>query len=90
MGGILPSISALLANFTQHGKEGAVYGLDNSINAAGRSIAPLIGAWIASGLGIRATFGATSLIFLVGGIFALAFLPSVQIEKIDENVEVNI
>ena len=39
-GGILPSISALLANYTIRGQEGAVYGLDNSIAAGARALAP--------------------------------------------------
>ena len=49
VGGIIPSISALLANFTQPGQEGAVYGLDSSINAAGRAVAPLIGGRLRDG-----------------------------------------
>jgi DHA1 family multidrug resistance protein-like MFS transporter len=87
LGGILPAISALLANYTQHGEEGAVFGLDNSINSAGRSIAPLLGAWAASGWGIRATFGATAAIFLIGVVFALGFLPSNHINSHQETPE---
>ena len=64
MGGIIPAISALLANLTTTGEAGAVYGLDNSINAAGRSVAPLLGSLVATLFSLRATFTATGLIFL--------------------------
>ncbi|MCD6400893.1 MAG: MFS transporter, partial [Anaerolineales bacterium] len=75
LGGIIPTISALLAKFTQRGEAGTVYGMDNSVNSAARSIAPLIGAGVAAWLGLRATFSATGLIFLIGGFLAILYLP---------------
>ena len=77
VGGIIPTVSALLAGYTHHGEEGAVYGLDNSINAAGRAIAPLLGAWVATIFGLRATFTATFVIFLISVLLAVWFLPKV-------------
>jgi len=70
MGGLIPSISALLARYTQAGEEGAAYGLDNSITSAARAVAPLLGAAVAAGFGLRATFVATALIYLVAGAMA--------------------
>ena len=75
LGGIIPTISALLAKFTQRGEAGTVYGMDNSVNSAARSIAPLIGAGVAAWLGLRATFSAAGLIFLIGGFLAILYLP---------------
>ena len=75
IGGVIPTVSALLASYTRHGEEGAVYGLDNSINAGGRAIAPLLGAWIATGLGLRTTFLATGIIFLVSVLVAAWMMP---------------
>jgi DHA1 family multidrug resistance protein-like MFS transporter len=75
IGGIIPTVSALLARFTLRGEEGAVYGLDNSINAAGRAVAPLLGAWVATGIGIRAAFPAAGIIFLISVIGAVWLLP---------------
>jgi DHA1 family multidrug resistance protein-like MFS transporter len=75
LGGIVPAISALLAKYTQPGEEGSVYGLDNSINAGARAIAPLIGAAIAMWFSLRATFVATAVLFLLAGLFAAWFLP---------------
>lgn len=75
LGGIIPTISALLASYTQSGEEGAVYGLDNSIIAGARSIAPLLGAGVALWFGLRATFSASALLYLVMAILAMSRLP---------------
>lgn len=75
MGGVLPTISALLASYTDSGEEGAVYGLDNSINAAGRAVAPIIGGLVASWFNYRSTFIATSLILFLAVLAASALLP---------------
>lgn len=78
LGGVIPAISALLARYTESGEEGAVYGLDNSINAGARALAPLAGAVIASWLGLRATFTATAAIFLLTSGVAARFLPKIH------------
>jgi DHA1 family multidrug resistance protein-like MFS transporter len=75
MGGIIPAISALLARYTQQGEEGAVYGLDNSINSGAGAVAPLVGAGVAVWFGLRATFAATALIMLGAGLMAAWGLP---------------
>ncbi len=75
IGGVIPMISALLANFIKFGEVGAVYGLDNSINAAGRAVAPVVGALIANSSGLRPTFIATGLIFLIAAMMAISWLP---------------
>ena len=78
LGGIIPSIAALLANYTEPGHEGAVFGLDNSINAAGRAVAPLIGGLIAGWFGIRATFTSTAILFIITAMVAYLLLPKVR------------
>ena len=75
MGGIGPSISALLAKFTQHGEEGAVYGLDNSITSGGRALGPLVGVGISALLGLRAVFVAIAIIYLIVASVAAFFIP---------------
>jgi len=74
-GGIVPSISALLARFTPPGEEGVVYGLDNSVNSGARALAPLLGASVAMWMGLRTTFTATCLLFFLAGILSLWRLP---------------
>ncbi len=75
IGGVLPSLSALLARYTVAGEEGAVYGLDNSISAGARAVAPLIGAAVATAFGLRLTFVASALILLIAAAGALGRLP---------------
>ena len=78
LGGIIPSIAALLANYTDPGHEGAVFGLDNSINAAGRAAAPLIGGLIAGWINIRATFTSTAILFAITALVAYLWLPRLR------------
>ena len=75
MGGIIPSISALLARYTPQGEEGVVYGLDNSVNAGARALAPILGASVAMWMGLPTTFTATCLLFFMAGILSLWRLP---------------
>lgn len=75
VGGVIPIISALLANYVRIGGEGTVFGLDNSINAAGRAVAPMIGAAIATSWDYSATFVGTGVIFLVSALLAVWRLP---------------
>jgi DHA1 family multidrug resistance protein-like MFS transporter len=79
VGGIIPSISALLANYSQPGHEGAVYGLDNSINAAGRAVAPLLGGAIAAWFSLRATFTSTAVILFIAFIMANTLIPKIPV-----------
>jgi len=75
LGGIIPAISALLARFTDPDEAGAVYGLDNSIDAAGRAIAPMLGSAAAVWLGLRAAFTVTATLFLLLSLLAASRLP---------------
>jgi DHA1 family multidrug resistance protein-like MFS transporter len=84
LGGIIPSLAALLAVYTTPGHEGGVYGLDNAINAAGRSVAPLLGGLIAGWAGLRATFTSTAVIFLFTAVVALLWLPKQRPEALSE------
>lgn len=70
VGALTPSLSALLVKNSESGTEGSVYGFDNSIVAAGRAVAPLVGSFIALQLNYRITFVAAGLVFLGMGIIA--------------------
>lgn len=78
MGGVIPSISALLARYSNDGSEGAVFGLDNSVRAGARAVAPLVGASVALAFGMRTTFLATGLIFILGALLAGLRLPGIS------------
>ncbi|MCS6836581.1 MAG: MFS transporter [Anaerolineae bacterium] len=70
IGGVLSSLSALLAQYTQPGEEGAVYGLDNAMVSGSQAIAPLVGSLVAVGFGLRGTFALTALLFFCAAFFA--------------------
>lgn len=74
-GGIIPSLTALLARFTEPGEEGSVYGLDNAIVAGSRAAAPLIGSMIVLWWDLRATFLATAVVFLLVMMITIWRLP---------------
>lgn len=75
IGGLLPSLGALLAHYTKHGEEGSAYGLENSIVSAAGSIAPLIGAILVDTFGLQTPFFITGIIFLGMAITAISMLP---------------
>ncbi len=64
LGGFTPALSALLARYTRPGEEGAAYGLDNSMMSAARAVAPLVGATVAMGLGLRWVFVLAGVVYL--------------------------
>jgi len=74
-GGFGSSLGALLARYSRVGQEGAVYGLDNSTVAASRAIAPMVGAAVASAMGIRWVFVAAGVVLLAGAITAASIMP---------------
>ena len=75
MGGVIPTVSALLTRYSRPGEEGAVFGLDNSVRSGARAIAPLVGAAVALWFGMRATYVATGLILVMGALLAAWLLP---------------
>lgn len=75
LGGLVAAPSALLAQFTEPGEEGAVYGLDNAIVAAARAVAPLLGSGVAMVFGFRGTFAATAILFSIVWLVAMQYLP---------------
>jgi MFS transporter, DHA1 family, multidrug resistance protein len=88
IGGIVAAPSALLAQYTEPGEEGAVYGLDNSVVAGARALAPLIGAGIAVWLGLRATFVILSGSFFLVALIGLVLLPNHTLMEREESEQV--
>lgn len=76
VGGLTPSVAALLSRYTTPGQEGSVYGLDNAIVSASRTLAPLLGAAVVvlmQALGLR-VFEYRVVFILTGGFFVLSAL----------------
>ena len=74
LGGVIPTLSAILARYAESGAEGAVFGLDTSIRSGASSVAPLLGSWIAISWGLRGTFVVTGLVLLATGFAARIIL----------------
>jgi DHA1 family multidrug resistance protein-like MFS transporter len=64
-GGLVPALAALMNLWAPQGNQGATYGLDTSVNAAARSVSPMIGAAFAYWVGMRGVFGATALVYVL-------------------------
>jgi MFS transporter, DHA1 family, multidrug resistance protein len=67
LGGLMPTANALVAGMVPPDRRGAAYGLTSTASGLAHGVGPLMGAGIASHLGMRAVFFATS------GLFAVAF-----------------
>jgi len=63
-GAMVPAIGALMNLRTPAGAKGAAYGLDNSVNAGGRMVAPMLGAGIAVWFGFRGVFALAGLVYV--------------------------
>lgn len=74
-GGIITCLSALLAGYAHPGAEGSVFGLDSSVFAASRAVAPLFGAAVASWYGFRSAFFIAGLLYLAIAAIAVWRLP---------------
>jgi DHA1 family multidrug resistance protein-like MFS transporter len=84
MGGIIPMISALLAKYTDPGEEGVVYGIDTSINAAGRAVAPMIGGLIIAISSINSIFTVIGILLLFSAFLSKTILPDKKPEVLTE------
>lgn len=75
IGGVMPSLSALLSGYSSGGQVGSAFGLDNSMMAASRAVAPLVGVGVASIFGYRAAFVAGAIVFFLTLVIAALRLP---------------
>jgi DHA1 family multidrug resistance protein-like MFS transporter len=81
IGGVMPSLSALLTGYSQEHRIGSAFGLDNSVMSASRAAAPLVGVGVASLFGYRAAFLAGSVVFLITLLVAALKLPEPRLAK---------
>lgn len=81
VGGVLPAVSAMLARFTDPAMAGSVYGLDNSVGAASRAVAPLLAGAVITltsapdAPDYRGIFVVTAVLFAVTAALAAWRLP---------------
>jgi DHA1 family multidrug resistance protein-like MFS transporter len=72
IGGLVPSVAALMNLWAPAGNQGATYGLDNSVQASARVVAPLAAASLAAAIGYRGVFMGAALVY--AGIAVAAVL----------------
>ncbi|MCZ0937703.1 MAG: MFS transporter [Caldilineaceae bacterium] len=70
-GAIMPATSALLNLRTPEGSHGTTFGLSNSVNAAGRMVAPMLGAAVYPLIGMRGVFAVVTIVYVVLALAAL-------------------
>jgi len=78
LGGIVPGISALLANYAHEGDEGAIYGLNHSIFSSARMIGPFVGVSVGMWLGLRAVFVGAATLYAATAVLAAFGLPELS------------
>ncbi len=64
-GGLIPATAALMNLWSPQGNQGATYGLDTSVQASARTVAPMIAAAIAVSAGYRGVFAGTAVVYAI-------------------------
>ena len=72
VGGLIPSIAALMNVWSPAGNQGATYGLDNSVQASARAVSPLIAAAVAMWAGYHGVFFTAAIVYALIAVVALA------------------
>ena len=78
VGGNIPSVNALIAQRTEQGKQGSIYGLSSSIASGSNALGPFIGASIAMTAGYGGVFLTTAGILAAAGIAITVFVRSTR------------
>jgi DHA1 family multidrug resistance protein-like MFS transporter len=80
-GGLVPALAALMNLWSPPGSQGATYGVDTSVNSAARTVAPMIGAAVASWIGLRGVFGGTIAVYVLCMVLGLYLARSPQVAR---------
>jgi DHA1 family multidrug resistance protein-like MFS transporter len=75
------TLSAALAQAAPEGRQGVVFGLNNSVHAAANAIGPLLGGALAATWGLRLPYAAASLCFAMAACLLFAKRGSVAPSK---------
>src|SRR5690625_7840133 len=75
IGGIMPTLSALLTAYSRGANVASAFGLDNSMTSASRAVAPLVGLGVSAWFGFASVFVAGSLIFVATLVVSALLLP---------------
>ena len=67
--GLMLSANSTLARAAPKEQQGAIYGMSNSVGSAGAALGPMLGAAIATSLGLRAPFGAAAVLLALVAVW---------------------
>jgi DHA1 family multidrug resistance protein-like MFS transporter len=84
MGGIVSSVSTLLAALAPKDRFGAVYGVDTSITAAANAVAPMVGAALTATWGLSSAFWGAALMYGLATVVVGAAVPGVKARQEQE------
>lgn len=77
-GGLMVPSNSLIALSVSESEQGMAYGLQQSANSLGMSLGPLLGAGLASLIGLKSVFPAAALLFILAGVAAIKLLPELS------------
>ncbi|MDZ7801253.1 MAG: MFS transporter [Trueperaceae bacterium] len=80
IGGVMPSLSALLNVVTEQTEVGSAFGLDNAVIAASRAVAPLVGVGLAALLGGGET-GYRAVFLSAAALFGVTILIATGLQR---------
>ena len=86
MGGIVSSVSTLLAALAPKNRFGAVYGMDTSITAAANAVAPMVGAALTATWGLSAAFLGAAVMYGLATVVVGTAVPGVKARQEQERV----
>lgn len=70
--------NSLIALSVSQSEQGMAYGLQQSANSLGNTLGPLIGAGLASLIGLKAVFPAGAALFILAGVAVVKLLPDLS------------
>lgn len=77
-GGLVPATAALMNLWSPAGSQGATYGLENSVQASARTVAPMIAAAIAASVGLRGVFAGAAAVYALIAVVAITIVRSAR------------
>jgi DHA1 family multidrug resistance protein-like MFS transporter len=77
-GGLMVPANSLIALSVSQSEQGMAYGLQQSASSLGNTLGPLIGAGLASLIGLKAVFPAAAALFILAGVAVVKLLPDLS------------
>lgn len=69
LGGLIPSVNALIRKFTPDGMEGRAFSMNSSTLSIGNMIGPIVGGFISGWIGIEGVFLTSAALFFINAVW---------------------